>query len=66
MSNHEEVFIEPWVSEKGWDKFDFNKVETPTYIINENILENNLKILHKVEEETGVKILMALKSFSVF
>lgn len=66
MSHNDEIFIEPWVYEEPWNSFDFSKVKTPTYIISEKIIKDNLKILNNVEKETGVKILMALKSFSMF
>ena len=39
-------------------------IETPAYIINENKLEDNLKILKNIEERTGCHILLAQKAFS--
>ena len=66
MSNNENIFIEPWIDEEGWDVNDFSKIETPSYVVSLPRLEKNLKILKKVEEETGCHILMALKSFSMF
>jgi len=64
--NCREAFVEPWVSEKDWNMKDFNKVETPCYVVLESKLEDNLKILSEVQKETGCKILAALKSFSMF
>jgi len=64
--NCREAFVEPWVSEKGWNMKDFNKVETPCYVVSVSKLEDNLKILSEVQKETGCKILVALKSFSMF
>jgi len=64
--NNENIFIEPWVEEEGWESLDLSKVETPSYIISLEKLENNLKILKGVEEKTGAHILMALKGFSMF
>jgi carboxynorspermidine decarboxylase len=66
MNNTENIFIEPWIETKGWEDVDFSKVETPAYVVSLEKLEENLKILNKVEKVTGVKILMALKSFSMF
>ena len=68
MSNcsPEEKFIEPWVNEEGFQKLDLNKLETPCYIVSEDKLEQNLKILDKVQKKTGVKILAALKCFSMY
>ena len=64
--NNKEIFIEPWIEKDVWGNVDFSKVKTPAYVVGEEKLENNLKILNKVEKETGCKILMALKSFSMF
>ncbi len=64
--NKENIFIEPWVEEEGWSIDTLSKVETPSYVVSLEKLENNLKTLHQVEEKTGVHILMALKGFSMF
>lgn len=45
---------------------DFNKLPSPCYIVDEELLENNLKLLHSIEERSGCKILLALKAFSMF
>lgn len=42
------------------------ELPTPCYVIDEAKLEDNLKILHGVEERTGAKILLAQKCFSNF
>ena len=39
---------------------------TPCYIIDEAKLRSNLELLHKVEQESGAKILLAQKAFSCF
>lgn len=44
----------------------FEELPTPCYVIDEELLENNLKILHSVMEHTGCKILLAQKAFSVY
>ena len=41
-------------------------MKTPYYLIDEQLLEKNLKILHTVKERTGCKILLAQKCFSMF
>jgi len=46
--------------------FDYSKVPSPCYVIDEIKLEENLKILHHLEEASGAKILLALKAFSMF
>ena len=45
---------------------DFSQCPTPCYIVDERLLEKNLKILHSVQERTGCSILLALKGFSMF
>lgn len=66
MSNKENIFIEPWIEEEGWGVDDFSKIETPSYVVSLPKLENNLRILNRVEKTAGCKILMALKGFSMF
>ena len=43
-----------------------DELRTPCYIIDEDKLENNLRILKSVEEDTGARILLAQKAFSCF
>lgn len=40
-------------------------IQTPAYVIDEAVLEENLQILKKVKDQTGCKILLALKAFSL-
>jgi len=63
---YNEPFVEPWVETKGWNIKDFKNVETPSYVVSLSKLEDNLKILNKVQKETGCKILLAMKGFSMF
>jgi len=44
----------------------FKSCPTPCYVVDEGLLEKNLKILHSVQERTGCSILLALKGFSMF
>ncbi len=37
---------------------------SPVWLLEEHLLENNLKILKDIKEQTGVKILLALKGFA--
>ena len=66
MTNKENIFIEPWVETEGWEEMDFSKIETPSYFVSLPKLEKNFKILNQVEKKTGARVLMALKSFSMF
>ena len=47
-------------------KMDLSKIKTPAYVIDEESLENNLKILEKVKKKAGCKVLLALKSYSAY
>lgn len=41
-------------------------VTTPSYIVDERLLEKNLQLLGSVMDRTGCKILLALKGFSMY
>jgi len=41
-------------------------VETPYYVCEETLLENNLKILDYVQKQSGAKIILALKGFAMW
>lgn len=64
--NCNEPFVEPWIETEGFDMKDFKKVETPSYVVSLSKLEDNLKILNEIQKETGCKILLAMKGFSMF
>lgn len=42
------------------------EVPTPSYVLDEDIIEKNMKIMAYVKEKTGCKILHALKAFSTY
>jgi len=44
----------------------FEKLPSPCYIVDESLLEKNLKILNGVMKRTGCKILLAQKAFSMY
>lgn len=46
-------------------KIDLSGVPSPCYIVDEVAIENNLKILARVQEQSGAKVLLALKAFSM-
>lgn len=46
--------------------FDISKLKTPCYVTDANLLLHNLKILDHVRKETGCKILLAQKAFSMY
>ncbi|MGG3804983.1 carboxynorspermidine decarboxylase [Metabacillus fastidiosus] len=44
----------------------FEELPTPCYVVDESLLEKNLKILSGVMERTGCRILLAQKAFSMY
>ena len=45
---------------------DLEKLPSPCYLVDERLLEKNLKLLEYVQERTGCNIILALKGFSMF
>jgi carboxynorspermidine decarboxylase len=39
-------------------------IETPVYLLDETLIEENMRVLHYVKERTGCKILHALKAYA--
>lgn len=46
--------------------FNINKVPTPSYVVEEQLLRKNLEILKDIMDKTGCKILLAQKAFSMY
>ncbi len=46
--------------------FDPTQVPSPCFVVDEVAIEHNLKILNRVQQESGAKVLLALKAFSMF
>ena len=44
----------------------FEDLPSPAYVCEERLLKKNLELLKKVQDETGVKILLALKGFALW
>jgi len=42
------------------------EINTPCYVCEEELLENNLKILDYVQQQSGAKIILALKGFAMW
>lgn len=45
---------------------DLEKVPTPCYVCEEALLEENLRILDRVQRESGAKVILALKGFAMW
>ncbi|MGV3591252.1 MAG: carboxynorspermidine decarboxylase [Gammaproteobacteria bacterium] len=46
--------------------FDPTSVPSPCFVVDEVAVERNLKVLQRVQQESGAKVLLALKAFSMF
>ncbi|MDB6075462.1 MAG: Carboxynorspermidine decarboxylase, partial [Verrucomicrobiaceae bacterium] len=58
--------IPPHALEQTAPRFDLNRVETPAYVVDLGLLRQNLEKLAMVQRESGCKVLLALKGFSMF
>ena len=45
---------------------EWDAVPTPSYLVYEELLEQNLKILAEIAQDTGAKVLLAQKCFSMY
>src|SRR5690606_17904094 len=50
----------------SFHKFDPRRVPSPCYVVDVAAVETNLRILHRVQQESGAKVLAALKAFSLW
>lgn len=54
------------IKAKTFEQFDPTRVPSPCFVVDEVALEQNLALLKKVQDESGAKVLLALKAFSMF
>lgn len=47
-------------------EIDYSVIKGPAYVVDERLLEKNLQLLKRVMDETGCRILLAQKGFSMF
>ena len=45
---------------------NLKRVPSPCFVVDESLIEKNLRILNTVQKRTGAKILLALKGFAMF
>lgn len=45
---------------------DFSKIPSPCYVIDEELLRNNLELISNVKENAGIDIILAFKGFSMW
>lgn len=48
------------------NNIDINKLPSPCYLVDERLLEKNLKVLDYVQKKSGANIILALKGYSMF
>lgn len=54
------------MADNPFEGFDASRVPSPCFVVDEAAVERNLQILHRVQEESGAKVLAALKAFSMW
>ncbi len=58
--------IPPHVFEQPAPRFDIERVQTPAYVVDLGLLRQNAEKLARVQAESGCKVLLAQKGFSMF
>lgn len=48
------------------ERLNPGRLPSPCFVVDESLIEKNLRILNKVRKRTGAKILLALKAFAMF
>ena len=56
--------MHPWTERFG--RLDARRLPSPCFVVDEVAVEENLKLLHRVQQESGAKVLAALKAFSMW
>lgn len=59
-------FTPPHVYEQPFPAFDIHAIETPAYVVDTALLRKNMEKLAAVQRDSGAKVLLALKGFSMF
>ncbi|HQH43471.1 MAG TPA: carboxynorspermidine decarboxylase [Syntrophorhabdaceae bacterium] len=53
-------------SHRGFLEISQKNIKTPVYLIDENLIEENMRVLRYVKDRTGCKILHALKAYATY
>ena len=56
--------MHPWT--ERFSRLDTSRLPSPCFVVDEVSVEENLQVLHHVQEESGAKVLLALKAFSMW
>ncbi|MEP3345756.1 MAG: carboxynorspermidine decarboxylase [Litoreibacter sp.] len=54
------------LSRDSFARFDLDRVPSPCFVVDEVAIERNLQILREVADQSGGRVLLALKAFSMF
>ncbi|WP_439133409.1 carboxynorspermidine decarboxylase [Pseudomaricurvus sp.] len=54
------------IKSQSFYQFDPTRVPSPCFVVDEVAVRKNLEILNRVQRESGAKVLLALKAFSMF
>ena len=46
--------------------FDYSKVPSPCYVMEEELLRRNLSLIKRVADSAGVEIILAFKAFAMW
>ena len=62
--------MRPWTSERArlerFRRLDPRRLPSPCFVVDEVAIEENLRILQRVQQESGARVLLALKAFSMW
>jgi carboxynorspermidine decarboxylase len=56
--------MHPWT--ERFSRLDARRVPSPCFVVDEVAVEENLELLNKVQKQSGAKVLLALKAFSMW
>ena len=56
--------MHPWT--ERFSRLDASRLPSPCFVVDEVAVEENLKLLNRVQKESGAKVLLALKAFSMW
>jgi len=56
--------MHPWT--ERFSRLDTSRLPSPCFVVDEVSVEENLQILQRVQKESGAKVLLALKAFSMW
>jgi len=54
------------LSKEAFQRFDPGRVPSPCFVVDEAAVEQNLRVLQRVQRGSGARVLLALKCFSMF